>query len=74
MKYRITIAVEIEIHPLEKEEHTFSDLMKTFREGLRMNHRIASRVEALKLLECRLIEPERTLLTKEVKSNDHQNL
>jgi len=74
MKYRITVAVEIDIHPLDKEENTFSDLMNCFREGLRMNHRISSRVEALRLLECRLIEPERTLLTKEVKSNDHQNL
>ncbi len=58
MKYRITVRVEIDIHPLDREEHTINDLMNAFREGLRQNPRTASRVEGLRLSECRLIEPE----------------
>jgi hypothetical protein len=57
MKYRITIAVDVEM--FEREEHTFSDVMNAFREGLRLNHRLAQKVRGLNLMECRLIEPER---------------
>lgn len=69
MKYRITVGVDI--HFFDKEEHVFSDLMHAFREGLRMNHRIASRVERLTLMECRLIESEREKAKlMEVKADD----
>lgn len=56
MKYRIIVAIDLDVHHADEEAYRIVEVMNAIREGVRMNFRLAPVVQKTRLVECRLIE------------------